>query len=269
MEAPPRPPRRKGSLVVGILFVLIALTAAGALFVRAKFGPAQACDYGGGPASCGENQICAISVGGQGRCLPFASQSSPMAPPFAAGVSFACTQGPRAPKERSHAWATDVFAVDLMPVEDKPEVEVVAPVAGEAHVFDRCEERDAGPSARNDTNCGAGYGNHVRIWDGTDLVLLGHLARVTVKQGAQLKRGDVLGIAGASGQAASRHVHLVVTRLRPGDHIGAILGSPGHKGGVVVRGLLEAKKLPGGAVESVAFDALECAEKPSTWWTAP
>lgn len=247
----------------------MGLTAAGALAVRAKFGPAQACDYGATDANaktCAEHTICAVSVGGQGRCLPFAKQTEPMTPPLR---TFTCRQGPHSAKDKSHAWGTDVYAVDLMPPAEEKEAVVYAPVDGEAQIYDRCEERDASPDAKNSTTCGAGYGNHVRIWDGTDLVLLGHLARIDVKQGATVKRGDPIGVAGVSGSAGARHVHLVVTRLRPGDHIGTILGSPGHKGGVAVDGMLRAKKVGSDAVTTPAFDELACGETSATAWVAP
>lgn len=268
MEAPPKAPRRKGSAVVGVLFLLIAATAGGILAVRAKFGPAKACDYGAPEPGCVANEICAVSVGGQGRCLNFTAQTEPMAPPFPHGATFTCRQGPRSAKDKSHAWATDVYAVDLMPASILAEAVVVAPVDGEARVYDRCEERDASPKAQNTSNCGAGYGNHVRIWDGTDLVLLGHLARVTVKDGAPVKRGDPIGVAGVSGAAGARHVHLVVTRLRPGDHIGTILTSVGHKGGVVTRGLVRVKKADG-TLTNATFDELGCAETSETTFAAP
>jgi hypothetical protein len=268
MEAPPKAPRRKGSVVVGVLFTLIAATAGGILAVRAKYGPSKACDYGAPAPGCAENEICSINVGGQGRCLNFAVQTEPMLPPFPRGVAFACRQGPKAPKDRSHAWGTDVYAVDLMPAPDLGEVTVTAPLDGEARVYDRCEERDASPGAKNSSNCGAGYGNHVRIWDGTDFVMLAHLARATVKDGMIVKRGDAIGVAGVSGGAGTRHVHVVVTRLRPGDHIGTILGSVGHKGGVVTRGLLRAKK-DGAPVTTPTFDELGCGPDAAPSWTAP
>ncbi len=253
---------------MGGLFGSIALTLSGFVLLRSAFGPAKTCDYKESRGrTCGENTICAMHVANQARCLPFATQSNAMASPFRSDVAFACTQGPLAPRGRSHSFATDAYAVDLMPSAEVAEAVVLAPLDGEVHVFDRCEERDASPGARNDSPCGAGYGNHVRIWDDMDLVLLGHLARVTVKEGARVKRGDPIGVAGVSGQAGSRHVHVVVTRLRPGDHIGTILGSVGTKGGVVTKGLFRLEKVDGVA-GAVSFDELDCADKPTTWWTA-
>lgn len=267
-HAPPRDRQlRSGPVVVAVLFGLIGLTAGGILFVRTKFGPAKACDYGA-PTGCGPNEICAVSVGGQGRCLLYATQSEPMIPPFPAPTAFACRQGPRAPKEQSHAWATDVYAVDLMPSPSVAEAEVVAPISGEARVYDRCEERDASPNATNSSNCGAGYGNHIRIWDGTDIVLLGHLARATVKDGARVERGQRIGIAGVSGSAGARHVHLVVTRLRPGDYVDTILQNPGHKGGVVTNGVMLLRD-PSGRAVTKHFDELGCAKDAAEAWTAP
>lgn len=253
--------------MVAVLFGLIGLTIGGIVLVRDKYGPAKACEYGA-EGGCRPNEICAVSVGGQGRCLPFATQSDAMLPPFPASTAFACRQGPRAPKDQSHAWATDVYAVDLMPAEAVAEAEVVAPIAGEARVYDRCEERDASPNAKNSSNCGAGYGNHVRIWDGTDIVLLGHLARATVKDGTRVARGDRIGVAGVSGSAGARHVHLVVTRLRPGDYVDTILQNPGHKGGVVTNGALLLRDASGAPVTK-HFDELGCAKDAPATWKAP
>lgn len=258
-------------MIVAGLFGAIALTAGGFLGLRSAYGPSRTCDYieTAGGRACRENEICAVGVGGQGRCLLITQQNDAMAPPFPRDVPFACTQGPLAPPDRSHAWATDVWAVDLAPREDVAEAQVVSPIDGEVHVHDSCEERDASARAGYDSPCGATYGNHVRIWDGTDLVLLGHLARVEVADGERVRRGQRIGLAGASGKAGSRHVHLVVTRLRPGDHIGVLLGSPGHKGGVVTKGLLRVTGVDAATPEVRAFDALGCAEPPEQWWRAP
>ena len=182
---------------------------------------------------------------------------------------FACTQGPQSKTGRSHSFVGDIFAVDLALPTERAGVEVIAPVSGEAFVFDGCEggERDDGAAAKNSSQCGLGYGNHVKIWDGKTIVLLAHLSRVRVANGP-VKRGDVIGIAGVSGAAGHRHVHVTVTRPAPGgDDARKLLTTPGFKGPVPVRwivvagagaGASEGADAGAGARRVIPVDELKC-----------
>lgn len=195
------------------------------------------CDYD--KPACPAGRTCAFVERGRAACVESAIATEPFGTPFQATRGFACTQRARSEAGRSHSFTGDLFAVDLASARDEKSVEVLAPIAGEAFVFDGCEaERNDAPDAKNDSRCGLGYGNHVKIWDGTNLVLLAHLARATAKNGP-VKRGDAVGIEGVSGAAGQRHVHVTVTRPRPADDVRKILTTPGWKGSIPVRWRLD------------------------------
>jgi hypothetical protein len=189
------------------------------------------CDYPNG--GCADGQVCAFVERATARCIPYAEDDLELAPPFATGHELWCSQRGRSAIGRTHSFQADLFAVDL--ASDLPgDVQVVTPVAGTAYVFDGCEERDATAGARNNSRCGLGYGNHVKVWDGTNIYLFAHLARVAVGPG-RLAKDQVIGTMGCSGAAGHRHVHVSVTRPRSSDDPEAILSTPGWSGSIPVR----------------------------------
>gem|GEM_PF-6051997 len=160
---------------------------------------------------------------------------------------------------RTHSFQGDLFALDLASASPSGGVTIVSPVDGTAYVYDECEERDSGADAHNDSRCGLGYGNHVKVWDGTNIYLFGHLARVQVKPGP-IRRDAVLGQMGCSGAAGHRHVHLTVTRPRPGEDVERILATPGWKGQTPVRYRLVARDAVTKAPVVERPDTLRCAD---------
>jgi murein DD-endopeptidase MepM/ murein hydrolase activator NlpD len=57
----------------------------------------------------------------------------------------------------------------------------------------------------------AGYGNLVIIYHSNGITTrYGHLSRITVEQGQQLKRGEQIGLAGSTGRSTGVHVHYEV-----------------------------------------------------------
>jgi hypothetical protein len=196
---------------------------------------ARPCAYDPRDESCGPHAVCALVERDRSpRCVPFATEEAPLAPPFAPGRPFWVGQPGRSPEGRSHSWKNDLYAVDFVPLRTAREEIVTAPVDGEARVFDGCEERDRGPDSLNDTPCGLGYGNHVRIWDGRNLLLIAHLASVSIQDGP-VRRGQPLGWAGSSGRAGYRHVHVSVSRPIPGQPPEVILREPGWVGPIPTR----------------------------------
>lgn len=184
---------------------------------------------------------------------------APMRAPFADAQGFSCIQGPRSAFSRPHAFRQDVFAVDLASTGEDPGV-VVAPIDGDATVYDGCDERDNGRDAHHSSRCGQGYGNHVRIWDGQTMVLLAHLSKVTIKPGL-VQAGQPVGIEGASGDAATRHVHMSVTRpAGKGADVRALLATPGATGSVPVRFRLTVRDRSDGTVAVRDIDQLGCNE---------
>lgn len=177
--------------------------------------------------------MCLFGGKRDARCLPYVESPTELEAPFASGQTFWCGQGGRSSVGGTHSWQSDGYALDLVPLGDG-EIPVVAPIDGEAYVFDNCAERASGPDAHSSSPCGLGYGNHVKIWDRERrfILLFAHLARVVTKAGP-VKRGDVLGITGVSGLAGVRHVHVAVTS--PSGDPRAALETEGWQGDRPVR----------------------------------
>lgn len=190
---------------------------------------------------CAEGETCAYVDLGKSICAPFVEATFEMSLPLPADGAYWCGQGGRSAIGRSHSFLGDLFAVDLYSTSLRDDVEILAPTGGMAYVFDDCDdERDGAFDKKNNSNCGLGYGNHVKIWDGTDLYLLAHLATVRVKPG-RVEKNQVIGTMGSSGAAGDRHLHLTVTRPRPQDDAHKIFTTPGWKGRLPVRFRLAAR----------------------------
>ncbi len=211
-------------------------------------------------SNCGKDEVCAFVEPGKSRCITYADVSLELQAPFRPGDSFWCSQGGRSPVGRTHSFQGDLFALDLASASPSNGVTIISPVDGTAYVCDECEERDSGADAHNDSRCGLGYGNHVKVWDGTNIYLFGHLARVQVRPGP-IRRDDVLGEMGCSGAAGHRHVHLTVTRPRPGEDVERILATRGWKGQTPVRYRLVAHDAVTKAPVVGQPDMLSCADE--------
>jgi murein DD-endopeptidase MepM/ murein hydrolase activator NlpD len=152
--------------------------------------------------------------------------------------------------------------VDLVSPLGSAASEIVAPVGGDAYIFDGCDERNDRPDAHNDSRCGLGYGNHVKIWDGTNIYLLGHLSQIRVQQG-RVAPGQVIGVEGVSGAAGHRHVHLTVTRPGTDDDVRHLLSTPGFKGPTPVRFRVRLRDEAAGTTRELWVDELDCREHPA------
>lgn len=75
-----------------------------------------------------------------------------------------------------------------------------------------------------------GYGNVVFLSHGYGITTrYGHMSKLEVKAGQQVKRGDVIGYLGSSGRATGNHLHYEVrVDDRPMNPLGYILDDTGH-----------------------------------------
>jgi hypothetical protein len=111
--------------------------------------------------------------------------------PFAAGYESQCVQGVAGPY--SHQGVSTYYDVDFDTPNDR-DVPLFAPAPGVARVHD---------------DPASGFGLHVNIdlGDGTYIVL-GHLARIQVLDGARVAEGTFLGFEGTTGNSTGDHVHI-------------------------------------------------------------
>lgn len=189
------------------------------------------CDYAAN--NCASGTICAHVEGTTAECVPYVERSSKVRVPVVESIW--CSQGGRSARARSHSFAGDIYAVDIVPASVAADVAVVAPVGGTLYVFDDCDaERDSTVEANNTSRCGLGYGNHVKIWDGEHVFLLAHFARIEARAG-EIKAGERLGTVGVSGAAGHRHVHLTLSKFSASDDRERVLATAGWKASVPVR----------------------------------
>ncbi len=131
--------------------------------------------------------------------------------PFGPEYHAYCNQGPAS--DPSHNIDVTRFAVDLASSLDAEAGVVRAGLDGVAYPYDECPFRDSSASALNDSECGAGFGNHVRLLtDSGEVLLYAHLSAVHVREGQRVSAGASLGIEGVSGRAGGRHLHFSVHR---------------------------------------------------------
>jgi len=66
-----------------------------------------------------------------------------------------------------------------------------------------------------------GYGNHVVINHGFGYqTLYGHMSRFIVREGQQIKRGQLIGYVGSTGRSTGPHVHYEV--IKNGEKVNPI-----------------------------------------------
>jgi len=132
--------------------------------------------------------------------------------PFHPSHPVKCQQG-NAVANRSHNHENILFAVDLHSLPQSDPGIVYASADGVAYTFDQCEFRYGGSDAFNDEPCGEGYGNHIRILHKNGyFTLYAHLSKILVDDHSKVKKGEQIGIEGASGRAGVRHLHFSVHR---------------------------------------------------------
>jgi hypothetical protein len=241
------------------LFVFAALSL---LIGGAACSNGPACDYA--HPSCEPGHVCARVDGKKTECTLIDEEDAPLRAPFVDGHAFGCSQGPRSALGRTHSYHNDIFAVDL-PSKGADAGIVVAPMDGEAFVFDGCNdgnERTDRADVKNDTRCGLGYGNHVKIWDGTMMILLAHLSKVTIKNGV-VHAGQPIGVEGASGAAGFRHVHMSLSRTTRGEDVRKMLSTPGWVGHIPMKFRLTVRERDGGPVVVRGIEELGCSDDPT------
>ncbi len=127
--------------------------------------------------------------------------------PFSSARVVTCDQGPHMPGEQihSHAWINAMDALDLRTDDRQAPANIYAGLSGVAVIHDSCTEFN--------TNCGAGFGNHVKIFNKNGYIAFyAHLERVFVKNGAVVEAGQLVGLEGNTGLTGknNRHLHMSV-----------------------------------------------------------
>ena len=135
----------------------------------------------------------------------FAKELPYVSYPFRMGRGILCDQGSQSPEGNSHTDINTLYALDLATPAFAEPAGILASIEGTVISYGDCIEYN--------TNCGAGFGNHVKILgDNGVLVLNAHLEKVFVKTGDFVKVGDLIGLEGNTGLTGShnRHLHFSV-----------------------------------------------------------
>ncbi len=188
------------------LFVSLAFLVGGAAHAAAqcKYLDPDACSGSAPGRPRNSGQVCIYVEPGKTECRPVIEAPSPLvAFPFDGDAEITCDQGNLSPEGNSHRFHNTSFALDLATKKGAPAGTLLAGLDGEVLSY-------AGCSTEND-RCGEGFGNHVRIFADSGVVLLyAHMASVEVKSGTRVKRGQVIGREGMTGSTGTdnRHLHL-------------------------------------------------------------
>lgn len=195
----------------GIRLSLILLVALLSSLARAE----PSCTVGDLKA-CPEGQYCAAeweegTCPERGVCRPFLPhpEALELSLPIPAGERIYCAKGSLRPGRSTHSACDPAtrFAIDLSGTAAQRPHFVVAPADGVAYVRDGCATRDLNRQEAPDP-CNHGFGNLVRIDHGANVYSqLAHLSSVLVRDGARVRRGDILGIEGNTGNAGAKHIH--------------------------------------------------------------
>lgn len=125
-----------------------------------------------------------------------------------------------------------LYAIDLASPYSGAPAKILASASGKAFVHTGCKEPTGKPEQTKVDDCGLGYGNHVYLLhDDGYMSLYVHLKEVYVKQGEMVKARALIGLEGATGAAAHRHLHWDVHKLE-GDKKNweKVLSEPGWGG---------------------------------------
>lgn len=170
----------------------------------------------GGPSVCASGTVCVNMRRDHAECMtvPAEAPIEDLAVPVDAATEVFLTH---CPGEGSHSWANAFWALDLDSAYDGAPATIRASAPGVAYVFpqgETCPAPAGTPARTQEQPCGEGWGNHVKVFHGGGyFTLYAHLARVDVRDGQQVQRGEPLGVEGATGMAGHRHVHWSVQRL--------------------------------------------------------
>jgi hypothetical protein len=180
----------------------------------------RACKVGM-PGACGSDAYCVAEwrearCPTEGLCQPYlpAPRDLVLSVPIPAGERIYCAKGPLRVGASTHSACDPAtrFAIDLASTAaDRPHL-VLAPAGGIVRTFGGCPTEDLN---RQETPsvCNYGFGNVVRVEHAPGLYSqIAHLSSIVVDDGARVRRGDVLGIEGNSGNAGAKHLHFSLHR---------------------------------------------------------
>ena len=184
------------------------------------WGDARACAVGD-LSACAAGEFCdAPYRDGQcpreGRCrrhLPL-PRGLVLSLPVPAGQHVYCAKGPLRTGRSTHSACdpTTRFAIDFAATADERPHFVLAPADGIARVFGGCASPDLNRQETG-SDCNLGFGNLVRVEHAPGVYSqLAHLSSILVNDRATVRRGDVLGLEGNTGNAGAKHIHMSLHR---------------------------------------------------------
>jgi hypothetical protein len=149
------------------------------------------------PDDCPIEQVCAkFNEKAESKCFDIPK----IAPiifdlPFDSSSEVICAQSGRF-SSATHIYRNMLYAIDLATPYSKPASTVHASEEGKAFIHEGCPDPSGTPDKTKTDSCGGGY-----------ISLYAHLSKIIVRNGQTVKKQQVLGTEGATGQAAYRHLH--------------------------------------------------------------
>ncbi len=173
---------------------------------------AKSCTYPEGE-ECRATEACVFTEPTKSICVEKDQDPTPeVLFPKSRNSRSICTQGPRTAAGRTHSYLNTSFAVDLSTPEQEPNAQILSVFDGKVVVHTGCDNQD--DRKFNNDGCGYGFGNWVVIFDAKSnlMALNAHLRTVNVKDGDNVRIGDVIGEEGKTGAAGHRHLHFSIHR---------------------------------------------------------
>ena len=171
-------------------------------------------------SECKNNTICMKISKDEGHCTVKPSLATGILDlPFEAGHEVVCTQS-WGNLKGTHGWRSAYFSIDLATPYKKASGKVRAVQSGIAKIYTQCKDPKGTPEKSEWNKCGMGLGNNVRIFHANGLMsLYAHLHKILIKDGQKIKKGEIIGIEGATGAAGHRHLHWDIQKIPGGEKI--------------------------------------------------
>lgn len=193
------------------LFLSIIIYFLGLIQIQNSWG-VELCKEGYTPCFSANEAEKDFFTFGKLRCIKIPNEKVKLQFPFDCKTKIICSQR-NSGLYRSHSRDDTIFSLDLQSIEEGSLANIYSVEEGIAYIYDKCNVNKLQSEL---DNCFDGFGNTVKILHKDNIVsLYAHLSKILVKNGEYIKKGQLIGIEGSTGNAGHHHLHFGV--YKPSD----------------------------------------------------